>query len=155
RADALLTSRVPALAFALHLSVAEEPRHHSVQVVRFDPHLLSDLRDRDARGSAHEFERLVGTSTATAAPTRATRTAAATTARCCACRRCGCTRGTWTTRSTPATDECGARRLELGDLLLQLAEAVIDFLHGAVYEASQIDHPSSGVQRYGATTRYM
>src|ERR1700727_286814 len=132
---------MPALTFPLHLTIGEQARHHPVQVVWLDTHLLRDLRDGDARRAAHELQRLVGTRTATTAATSpagaATRTATG------GCRRRGA-RSARAARSTPGADERRTCGLELGDLLLQLAETVIDFLHGAIDKTSQIDFPPGG-----------
>src|SRR5580704_11848375 len=107
---------MPTLALALYLSVAEQPGHDPVQVVRLDTHLLRDLRNRDAGLAAHELQRLVGTCTTAAATTRAT-------------------------RATAGPDERGARRLELRDFVLEFAESVVYFLHGAVDKSSQMPLP--------------
>jgi len=129
---------MPALTFAPHLSVARQTRHHPVQVVGFDAHLFRDLRNRDARCALHELERLIGAG-ATAAPAARPTRPATRRPPCRPCRRSA--RGARATRATSAADERGTRRLQPGDLLLELAEAVIDFLHGAIDKTSQITLP--------------
>src|SRR5580704_6676960 len=130
---------MPTLALALYLSVAEQPGHDPVQVVRLDTHLLRDLRNRDAGLAAHELQRLVGTCTTAAATTRATWAAARAAAGGCRRRRGACS--TRATRATAGPDERGARRLELRDFVLEFAESVVYFLHGAVDKSSQMPLP--------------
>jgi hypothetical protein len=135
--------RMPALALAFDLSVGGQPGHYAIEIVRFDTHLLRDLGDRDPGRRAHKLKRLIGSRTTSAA---ATRPAGTTTRRSAPSgrRRPGRASGAWTTRSTPAAGQRGTRRLQPGHFFLELAQTVIDFLHGCVDEASQIDSPSVG-----------
>src|SRR5690349_9946894 len=142
--------RMPALALALDLSVGGQAGHDAVQIVRFDTHLLRDLGDGDPRGRAHELERLIGPRTTPAAAARPAGTT--TRGRAPSGLRPGGARGAGTTRSTPAAGQRATRRLQPGHFFLEVAQAVIDLLHGCVDKASQIESPSVGFGRQDTTS---
>src|SRR6185312_7899365 len=142
--------RMPALALAPDLSIGGQPGHDAVEIVRFDTHLLRDLGDRDPGRRTHKLERLVGPRATPAAAPRP----AGTSTRCRAPSglRPGAACSPGTTRSTPAAGQRAARRLQPGNLFLELAQAIIDLLHGCVDEASQIESPSVVFGRQDTTS---
>ena len=130
-----LTLHVPTLTLAPQLALRCEPRQDAVQVVRLDLHCLGKFGNRDARPAANELERLRRAS-ATAAASRATprlprgatsRTAPSRTSR----------RRARASRTSAPAGQRGTRRLEPRDLVLELAEPLLDLSRSCVNESWQ------------------
>ena len=106
----------PALTVALDLAFLLQLGQHAIEVIRFDPHLLGDLRDRDPGRALHELERLVGARGAAAAATRTPRPTGGGGRRRSAGAACRCSaRAPGPTSRADQRSACG---LELRDLLL-------------------------------------
>src|SRR5579884_1090077 len=125
---------MPPLAIAPQLSLLSQLGENPIEVIGLDAHRFRDVGNGYAGLAAHKLQGLVGPCVTAAATATGARPAA-----------CGCTvgaggagRAAGTSGAPAGSLEGRSGRLQLGHLLLELAQPLIDVLHCGVDETRQI-----------------